>query len=158
MKRAAKKKRSDTVATAVRLPREMLERLRQSEFGITDGIKRGVEELFAAERRDWMTHDLITEIAELAYEVKLETGAIWHRHAGAHEIFRLIIEKRLARLKPKGPTDFGERPRSRWINSDDPDVIATTFEHTNFSMYMRRLREEAIHKEFLATQEQGDKS
>jgi hypothetical protein len=42
VKRATKKKRSDTVATAVRLPREMLERLRR-DYGITEGIIRGVE-------------------------------------------------------------------------------------------------------------------
>jgi hypothetical protein len=132
MKRAAKKKRPDAVQTAVRLPAEMLERLRRSPHGITEGIKRGVTLMFEEESLDATSRELLSSVADFVQSVELEAGAKWHEHAGAHEILRLAILKRLSRLKPPGATAFGAR-RSI-IPSDDPDVIAGMIEYTNFRM------------------------
>jgi hypothetical protein len=126
-------KRIDTVQTAVRLPRRLLDRLRQSAYGITEGIIRAVEQMFADEQLDWQTRELMAAISAWSSAVEREAGAPWHSHAGAHQVFRLAILKKLARMKPEGPTEFGERPL-KIIDSDDPDTIAQALEYLEFHM------------------------
>jgi hypothetical protein len=129
----ARKAASDTVQTAVRLPRRLLEQLRQSEYGITDGIIRAVTQMFVNEHLDWQTRELIAAISQWQYEVKRETGSPWHGHAGSHEVLRRAILMKLARMRPEGPTEFGDRPH-KLIQSDDPNVIAQALEYLEFQM------------------------
>jgi hypothetical protein len=140
VKRTTKKKRPETVQTAVRLPCQMLDRLRQSDLGITEGIKRGLELVFAEESLDWRTRELIALISHLESDVKNEAGGAWHDLSGAHAIFRLAILKWLARFRPEGSpawpegsVEFGDRSQAT-IDSDDPNAIAAALEYLHFRM------------------------
>jgi hypothetical protein len=99
------KKRSDTVATAIRLPRDMHEWLSKQPGGITDTIKRGFEMLRLAEGADEPTLQLAGVIFGLAHEVELETDAAWHADAGAYRTFRRAITTALAKWRPAGVPD-----------------------------------------------------
>lgn len=122
-----------TVQTAVRLPRTVFEQLKASDEGVSGDLRRRLDYTFDLEPIDEPTLELLTRIARMAQETKLETGADWHRHAGSHGAFRQAILANLARLKPEGSTAFGKRPhQSR--PGDDPAEIGTWIEFDVWSM------------------------
>jgi hypothetical protein len=163
----AKQKRGRGVHTAVVFPADMLERLRRSERGVSDEVRRRVALTLDADAYDEPTRELAGEIMRMAAEVELETGAAWHSHAGSHAAFRQAILSRLARLKPEGPTAFGERPRQSGPG-DDPQEIGMWAEHAvwearGWSAEERqrlRLAEENTFRRILERQreQEGDKS
>jgi hypothetical protein len=124
----AKQKRGRGVHTAVVFPADMLERLRRSERGVSDEVRRRVALTLDADAYDEPTRELAGEIMRMAAEVELETGAAWHSHAGSHAAFRQAILSRLSRLKPEGFAVFGERPHQSGPG-DDPQEIGIWAEH-----------------------------
>jgi hypothetical protein len=127
-KERRKKPAGETVQTAVRLPRHLLERLRESDYGITGGIKRGVELMLQEATLGEATRDLMLAISQIAAEIELETGCSWDCHVGAHTAFRQAILSRLARLKPEGSAAFGMRPHQTGPQTD-PQAIGIWAEH-----------------------------
>jgi hypothetical protein len=77
----------------------------------------------AGESADPVTRDLQANIAALAEEVELETGAAWHTHLGSFAAFsRGIVELlalRKAAIPADGPTEFGDRPRQTMVGSPE---------------------------------------
>jgi hypothetical protein len=75
------------------------------------------------ESADPVTQDLQAQIAALAEEVELETGAAWHAHLGSFAAFAQGIVELLAQRKaaiPDGsPTAFGDRPHQTMIGSPE---------------------------------------
>ena len=84
-----KRERTETVQTAVRLPRDMLERLKQSPDGVSEEIRRRLEQSFAQdaakEAQDPKTRALADDVTWLAdaitYQVKPEGDPLWAWHS-----------------------------------------------------------------------------
>lgn len=95
-----KKPEKESVATAIRLPRQTYEWLRKRRGGITDSIKRGLDLLAIEEKADGPTRDFALLIFYLAREVELETGAAWHADPAAHRVFRRALLRTLSKWRP----------------------------------------------------------
>jgi hypothetical protein len=124
-----------THQTAVRLPKALFERLKESELGVSGELRRRVEWTFDLEPMDNPTRELLMRIACMAHEVELETGTPWHKHAGSFAAFRQAILATLARSKPEGwepfgpwPS-FGERPHQT-MPGNDPSEVGMWAEHS----------------------------
>jgi hypothetical protein len=154
-----------TVQTAIRLSKAVFEALKASDAGVSGDMRRRLDYTFDLEPVDETTLALLTRIARMAEEVRLETGAAWHQHPGAHAAFRQAILSNLARLKPEGSTKFGERP-NRSMAEDDPQEIGTWIEHDVWSTRdashgerrASRIEKQATYREIarLRKQRQGD--
>jgi hypothetical protein len=100
-----KKPKKESVATAIRLPRETYEWLRQRPAGTADSIKRGLELLAIEEGVDDATRSLARQIFDLAREVSLDVGASWHADAGAYRTFQRGLRRVVAKKRPPGGSD-----------------------------------------------------
>jgi hypothetical protein len=131
-----KKPRSDTVQTAVRLPRDMLERLRQSERGVSEEIRERLARSLDEDGIDVETRKLMAAIETLSVLVRLQTKHDWHRHPAANRVFRHAITARLARLKPEGEAVFGPddlpAPTARLVATDDVEAMGLGLEAIEF--------------------------
>ena len=58
------------------------------------------------------TRDFLEGLALIPAEIEREFGAAWDKHAGAHEYFTRVVLARLEVLKPKGSSEFGDRPHA----------------------------------------------
>lgn len=105
MVKEPKKDTTETVAAAVRLPRETHDWLKSQPAGITDSIKRGLELLAIEQEADEPTRSAVHAIFDLAREVAVETGSPWHADAGAYRTFRRAIVMILAKWRPPGVPD-----------------------------------------------------
>ena len=109
-----------------------------------------VEASFTRDALDKPTRDFLDGVTLMPAEIELETGAAWHKHAGAHEVFVQAILSRLMRSKPKGSTAFGDRPHATVIN-DDPNQLGTFIEfhlhqNSNYSGSPQRKALEEAHR------------
>jgi hypothetical protein len=95
---------------------------KKSGESIAEQIRRRVEASFAQEAAGEPMRALIDGLALMPAEVELETGAAWHKHAGAHEALTQAILSRLEALKPKGSTAFGDRPHATVFNEDPKEL------------------------------------
>ena len=100
----------------IALPDELRARLDaasvKSGQSVAEEIRSRVEASFAREVADATTRDFLEGVALMPAEIEREFGAAWDRHAGAHEMFTQTILARLKLLKPKGSSEFGERPHA----------------------------------------------
>ncbi len=126
-----------------------------------------IEESFAKESVDKPTRDFLDGLALLPAAIELETGAAWHKHAGAHAVFRQAILSRLARLKPPGSIAFGKRPHQAIPGSDDPEEIGIWIEvqlheHPDFTTSPFRRALEQSFREMMEfhrkSEKEGEKS
>jgi hypothetical protein len=99
------KKRSETVATAIRLPADLHEWLCKQPGGLTDTIKRGFEMLRFAEGADEPTLELALAVFGFAQEIEFETGASWHQSGVAHRAFRRALITAIAKWRPADYND-----------------------------------------------------
>lgn len=123
-----KRERPDTVQTAVRLPREMHERLKQCEHGVSEGIRRRLNrELLFEDALDRPLREFVDELVLLSVALESEVGSSWHSDSAAHAAFKSIVIALLDERKPPGAPVFKEAPRDvlgvRISKSDDPDTI-----------------------------------
>jgi hypothetical protein len=109
-----------TVQTAMRIPREMHERLKQSPAGVSEEIRRRLEESFAAEDTyDAATRSLGEDVMELALLVQQQAKMTWHSHVDVHAAVRTAIDRYLERTAPiagedqAAPPIHGFSPRDR---------------------------------------------
>jgi hypothetical protein len=75
----------------------MHDRLRQSDLGVSEEIRRRVEWTLQI---DPVTHELLTGIIHLAAGVQADLGAAWHSSQEVQEIFAAAVARRLAFYKP----------------------------------------------------------
>jgi hypothetical protein len=112
----------------VALPDDLRARLEtassKSGRSLADEIRVRVQASFAADKP---TADFLEGVARMPAEIELETGAAWHKHAGAHEAFVQAILSRLLRFKPKGSMAFGDRPHATVLD-DDPNLLGVLIE------------------------------
>jgi hypothetical protein len=121
-----KKGKSPTVQTAVRLPRDMHERLKQSEAGVSEEIRRCVQRAFDMDALDPDTRELAADMLELAELVRFDVAGNWNSHPGAHAAFRAAVIALIDERKPKGAPIFGaarDLLGAGISKSDDPDTI-----------------------------------
>jgi hypothetical protein len=97
---------------------------KKSGESVAEEIRRRVERSFVQEAVDKPSRDFLAGLALMPVEIERETGAAWHQHAGAHEVFVQAVVSRLEGLKPKGPTAFGERPHATVFNNDPTQLGA----------------------------------
>jgi hypothetical protein len=102
-----KKPEKESVQTAIRLPRETYEWLRERPEGITDTIKRGLDFVPVEEKADQPTREFALLIFELTREIELETGAAWHADGPSHRTFRRALLRAISKWRP---ADYVENP------------------------------------------------
>jgi len=73
--------------------------------------------------------DFLENVARIAAEIERERGAVWHKHAGAHEVLTLAIQIWLGELRPAGPTAFNADWPHATVFSDDPHQLASLIVH-----------------------------
>jgi hypothetical protein len=102
---------------------------KKSGESVAEEIRRRIETSFEREiDLDKPTRDLIEGLARMPAEIERETGAAWHKHAGAYEALVQAILSRLHGLKPKeGPAKFGDRPHAT-VSNDDPKELGSLIE------------------------------
>jgi hypothetical protein len=124
------------VQTAVRLPQDVYDRLKKSEHGVSEEIRRRLARTFAEDDAgtDPETRRLMDAIEKLAVLVRLQTNHNWHSHPAAHWVMRNAITARLQRLRPSGERVFapGELPDARLVTSDDPEAMGLGLEAVEF--------------------------
>jgi hypothetical protein len=100
-----KKSKKESVATAVRLPRDDYERLKNMPGGVPVGIKRGLELVAVQDSADEPTRDLSRLVIELARELELELGESWHSNGTAHRTFRRALLRSISKWRPADYND-----------------------------------------------------
>jgi hypothetical protein len=127
------RKRSDTVQTALRLPREMLDQLRKSRRPVSEEIRERLARSLFEDGRDPNTRQFAAEIVQIAEKVRRHFALEWHADMNAYEAFVAAVVDQMASHKPTDvslavPALFGEG------NLDDPPavvgrVIAREYRH-----------------------------
>ena len=130
-----KRERTETVQTAVRLPRDMLERLKQSPDGVSQEIRRRLEQSFAQdaakEARDPKTTELADDVAWLAdaitHQVKPAAGPLgaWHSNEATHAALAEALRTWMDIIKhpPIGLLGRVDPPNPGLLGPDDPPTL-----------------------------------
>ena len=144
----------------VALPDDLRARLdnasKKSGRSVAEEIRSRVEASLARDAvADTATRDLVEGVALMAAEIERETGAAWHKHAGAHETLEWAIKFRLRELKPKGSVAFSPRPH-RTLPYDDPYQLGPIIEfrlrrYPNFTGSSTRRHMEEEHQRWQQT-------
>jgi hypothetical protein len=120
MGKKPKPKSQRGVHTAVVLPPDMLERLRQSERGVSEEIRRRLTESFEAERHDQQTRDLQYAVAWMAEELARQANGAWHTTRKGREALAAAIQTWLELNMPKAS---GTVAVSDLFGPDDPPTL-----------------------------------
>jgi hypothetical protein len=120
-----------TVQTAMRLPIEMHERLKQSPEGVSEEVRRRLERSFEAEDKyDLQTRELAGDIMELAAELRDQAKLAWHQHPEVHAALMAAVALYLENSAPKSegvpPPIRGFKPGH---GGSAGSVLATNFIH-----------------------------
>src|SRR5690348_17115940 len=102
---------AENVRIGLWLPREIADRLKDSPEGMSEAIRRRVEESFTRDSMDQRTRELEAAITGLAGLVEYDAGVAWHEHPSAHAIFLETILKLLALHEPQSATARPTAPR-----------------------------------------------
>jgi hypothetical protein len=154
-----------TVQTAMRLPREMHERLKQSPDGVSEEIRRRLERSFDSEDRyDPQTRDLGSDVMELAALLRDQAKLAWHQHPEVHAALAAAVSRYLDNFAPKPE---GEPQRIRGFKPGHGGAVgsalATNFIHNRMAEMKRQaeieqLKAQQRELEARLAQLQGDKS
>lgn len=87
------------------LPDDLLERLRARPDGVSEEIRRRVEQSFARDSMDQRTVELEAAITVLAGLVEYDDGVAWHSDPRTHAVFVQLVMKLLAEAEPKDPKE-----------------------------------------------------
>jgi hypothetical protein len=130
--------KQETVQTAVRIPRAMLDRLRESELGVSEEIRQRIERTLQEDTVDPITRELLIGIGNLAAAVQADLGTAWHSYQEVQEVFAAAVVQRLAAYKPSQRTTafiqlardlLGETAASQV--SGAPDAVGATIERAD---------------------------
>jgi hypothetical protein len=140
-----------TVQTAMRIPREMHERLKQSPAGVSEEIRRRLEESFAREDTyDEATRSLGEEVMELAVLIQQQAKTAWHGHIDVHAAVRAAIGNYLELTAPAGDGQAvsairGFSPRDRAETAGR--MTASNFVHNQAARKRKRAELEKLRSE-----------
>lgn len=135
-----------TVQTAMRLPREMHERLKQSPDGVSEEIRRRLERTFDVEdKHDLETRQLAEDIMELALLIRQQAKADWHRHPDVHRALKAAIQTYLERHAPVPETAPAKIPAFTGAKAEAAGSgIASNFVHNRVADRKRQAEIEAL--------------
>jgi hypothetical protein len=126
MESKSRRKELGFAQTGLRLPREMLERLKKDDLSVSEGIRIRLERTFEEDALDPPTRKLAAALIRIAEEVEREVGHQWHSSPVAHEAFTAAIMQRLDALKPSALTGAAHDLFLKSI--DDPGTIGRSIE------------------------------
>jgi hypothetical protein len=131
----------------------MHDRLRQSDLGVSEEIRRRVERTFVEDALDPVTRELLAGIVDLAAGVQADLGTPWHAYGEVLDVFAAAVARHIADYKPlpQGGVEglfrdmgFGEPAASQL--KEAPDVLGATIARANQRMHsyehLRRLQAE----------------
>jgi hypothetical protein len=104
------------VHTAVVLPPEMIERLKQSDRGLSEEIRNRLSYTLFVDEFDARTRELGPTVMRLADEVRRHTGQPWHGSRQAFEVLEAALQAYLETLKPTNEL-------SSEVFPDDPPTL-----------------------------------
>jgi hypothetical protein len=118
------------VHTAVVLPPEMIEQLKQSERGLSEEIRGRLKQSLDAESRyDRQTRELAENIMELAALIPRHAKAEWHQHPEAHATLKRMIQVFLEARVPPDTSVASGFARGMQEAEACGSVLATNFIH-----------------------------
>src|ERR1019366_7056752 len=120
------KKKSDLgVQTAVRLPRDVHDRLKGSDRGVSEEIRHRLQRTFDDEKIAAPTRQLLADIVQLAEQVELDQGVDWYLSDRAQEVFAVAVLARVKAFRTSPPgIDIIRDPNDQ----RDPFTIGQTIE------------------------------
>jgi hypothetical protein len=125
-KKSRRRKGERGVHTAVVLPREMLELLRESGrargMGVSEEIRDRLAKSLFDDALDQTTRYFTGEIFELAKKVRRYFGGEWYADANAHAALVAAVEDQLASHKPAA-TSAAATPGTTTPLADPPAVV-----------------------------------
>jgi hypothetical protein len=130
------------VHTAVVLPPEMIEQLKQSDRGLSEEIRGRLKESLDAESKyDPQTRELAENIMELAAQIPRHAKAEWHQHPEAHAVLKKMIQVFLEARMPQTPDASIISGFARGMQEAEAcgSVLATNFIH---DWMLRKKRDE----------------
>ena len=147
MKKKKESARHPGVHTAVRLPPEVLEKLRQSERGVSEEIRDRIARTLAEDEIDPNTRDLLNRARWLAEFLRSDFGGEWWYGAPrAHAAFAAGVAELLAHYKPIEPPQADPTAVGFSDLLDPPDTVgrlrARDMLRTNPTPYLEALARE----------------
>jgi Arc-like DNA binding domain len=143
------------IHTAVVLPREMLDQLRESGRergrGVSEEIRNRLGGSLLDDKLDQTTRLFTGEILELAGWVRRHVGTEWYADVYAHEVFSHAVAARLARHKPTATSAAAASGTT--TPPDDPAVVGRVIERA-----YHRDREEKKAEEAVITRQRMEKN
>src|SRR5260370_379573 len=109
--------------TSLVLPREVLDRLRASERGVSEEIRDRLVGSLLDDERPAETRMLVAEIVQLAEEVRRDFGTEWHTDLNAYKALVAAIVDQLATKEPKEVSGAVPALFGRGDHNDPPEVI-----------------------------------
>lgn len=106
------------VHTAVVLSQETIDRLKQSERGLSEEIRRRVNQSLNDDAYDPQTRDLGAAVMWLADQLRQHTGAPWHATSKGHEALDEALRTYLSTLKQPPESAFSDL-----FGPDDPQTL-----------------------------------
>jgi hypothetical protein len=91
---------TETVQTGLRLPKRTYEQLSKSERGISEEIRRRLDQTLYLDQFDVQTRELADDIMRLAVQVRLDTDVAWYENPRAFETFSVAVAEWLKSLEP----------------------------------------------------------
>ena len=87
---------AENVRIGLWIPDDLLTRLKASPSGVSEEIRRRLEESFERDSMDPRTRELEAAITVLAGLVEYDTAVAWHAHPEPHAVFVEAVSKLLA--------------------------------------------------------------
>jgi hypothetical protein len=126
-KRGRPRSENPMIHTAVVLPRDLLERLKQDAEAAGQGLSTEIRGRLLATyadtpSRDRQTRELVEGISLLDDYVAADVGKRWHEHPYAMAEFRGGLAELLAQYQPEGDEHVRPEPAGR-LQRSDPDRL-----------------------------------
>jgi len=115
----------ETVQTAVRLPREMHEKLKQSPVGVSEEIRQRLERSLNDDAIDPETRELAAAVINLAEKIRPLAGSAWHQHRHVRAALTEAISTWMQGIQPDTIADATHDLLGFW-KADDPQTVGRT--------------------------------
>jgi hypothetical protein len=137
MGKSVKRRSPASVQTALRLPAEMYEKLKQSKLGVSEAIRWRLFLSFELDRYDDSSRHLAGAVLWMARQVKLDSGTAWHQNAKARETLIAAFQAYLSMTET--PPNI---PDDQFV--DDPPTLGRAIARQYISTGRLRERVEAV--------------
>src|SRR5260370_32099474 len=94
------RKAVESIQTAVRLPKNVFERLKKSDLGVSGEIRARIERTFTEDEIDAPTLELRDFLVDIAAQLRDDYGTDWHKAPRAYQAFVAAIIEQLRPYEP----------------------------------------------------------